>query len=91
MGSKYKPKKRDLESDLYDDDYFDEFDKFDEFDDDVGRFRRLSKDFYSTDWQDPSESDRRITARRKIERRRDLRDLYSQFDDGEELDLGNEW
>jgi hypothetical protein len=87
MGSKYKPKKREIESDLYDDDYFDEFDDFD----DVSNFKQLSKDFYSTDWHDPSDSDRRITARRKIERRRDLRDLYAQFDDGEELDLGNEW
>ena len=85
MGSKYKPRERDFESDLYDDDYFDEFD------DDVSNFKHLSKDFDSADWHDPPDTDRRITARRRIERRRELRDLYAQFDDGDELDLGNEW
>jgi hypothetical protein len=81
MGSKRGPKATDLDADSFDD-----FE--DDFDDNLGNLKNLSRDFYSTDWEDPSE---RFSTRRKIERRKDLRDLYSQFDDGDELDFGNEW
>jgi hypothetical protein len=60
-------------------------------DDDLGNLKNLSKDFYSTAWEDPSGPESRISTRRKIERRNDLKELYSQFDDGDELDFGNEW
>ena len=90
MGSKKKPKTRDYESDLFDD--FDEYDDYeDEFGDDIGNLRRLSKDFYSTDWEDPSDSEHRFSTRRKIERRNDLRNLLSQIDDGDELEFDNNW
>jgi hypothetical protein len=90
MGSKKKPKTRDYESDLFDD--FDEYDDYeDEFGDDIGNLRRLSKDFYSTDWEDPSDSEHRFSTRRKIERRNDLRNLLSQIDDGDELEFDNYW
>ena len=61
------------------------------FGDNLGNTRKLSKDFYSTDWEDPSEYGNRFSTRRKIERRNDLRNLYSQLDDGDDLDIGNEW
>jgi hypothetical protein len=90
MGSKKKPKTRDYESDLFDD--FDEYDDYeDEFGDDIGNLRRLSKDFYSADWEDPSDSGHRFSTRRKIERRNDLRNLLSQIDDGDELEFDNYW
>lgn len=90
MGSKRKPKKRDYESDLYDD--FDNYyDYEEEFGDDIGNLKNLSKDFYNTDWEDPSDSDHRISTRRKIERRNDLRNLYMQIDDGDEFEFGNDW
>ena len=90
MGSKRRPKTQDYESDLYDD--FDEYDDYEEeFGDDARNFKKLSKDFYSTDWEDPSDSEHRVSTRRRIERRNDLRDLYSQIDDVDELDFGSEW
>jgi len=90
MGSKRRPDSPDYESDLYED-YNDYDDYEDEFGDDVGNLKKLSKDFYSTDWEDPSGSENRFSTRRKIERRNDLRNLYSQIDDIDELDFGNEW
>lgn len=90
MGSKRQTKTRDFEPDLYDD--FDDYEDYQEdFGDDIGNLKNLSKDFYSTDWEDPSDSEHRFSTRRKIERRNDLRNLYSQIDDGDELDFGNEW
>jgi len=87
MGSKQSPKASDLDSDLYED--YEDYE--DELDDDLGNVKDLSKDFYSTDWEDPSESDYRFNNRRKNERRRELKNLYSEPDDGDELDFGNEW
>ncbi|HEY5775331.1 MAG TPA: hypothetical protein VIS57_04535 [Xanthomonadales bacterium] len=87
MGTKHGPKTPEFDSDPYDD--YEDYE--DELDDDLGNIKHLSKDFYSTDWEDPSESDYRFSARRKIERRKDLKNLYSDLDDGDELDFGNEW
>ena len=91
MGTKNRPKARGFDSDPCDeyDGYDDVFG--DEYDDSVGNMKNLSKDFYSTDWEDPSGPESRFSTRRKIERRNDLKELYSKFDDGDELDLGNEW
>lgn len=84
MASKKRPKVRKFESDPYD--------EYDEgFDDDMDDIGNLSKDFYSADWEDPSGSDSRFSTRRKIERRNDLKALYSQFDEWDDIDLGNEW
>ena len=87
MGTKHGPKTPDYDSDPYDD--YEDYEE--ELDDDLGNIKHLSKDFYSTDWEDPSESDYRFNTRRKSERRKDLKNLYSDFDDGDELDFGNEW
>ena len=88
MGSKHRPKHKKFESDSYSDPY-DEYE--DELDDDLNDIGNLSRDFYSTDWENPSGSEKRFSTRRKIERRNDMKALYSQFDDWDEVDLGNEW
>ena len=73
----------------FDSDPNDEYE--DEFDDDLDDLGNLSKDFYSTEWEDPSGSESRFSTRRKIERRNDLKELYSQFDDWDDFDLNTEW
>ena len=71
--------------DSYDSDMDDELD----FDmDDEGY---LSKNFYITDWEDPSGSESRFSTRRKIERRNDLKELLAEFFDWDDIDLGNEF
>ena len=84
MGRKHRKKLPEFETAYYDD-----FE--DELDDDFDDIGNLSKDFYSADWEDPSESEHRFSTRRKIERRNDLKDLYSQFDDWDDLDISKEW
>jgi hypothetical protein len=44
----------------------------------------LARDFYSTDWDEYME-DGNMTARRKIERRRDYQKVYSELDEWEEF------
>ena len=84
MGSKHK---RDLQEfgpdpyEEYDDDMIDDFD-------DIGD---LTRDFYSTDWENPAGTRRRVSARRKIERRNELKDLFMEFDDWDDDDLRNDW
>lgn len=87
MASK-KRQTREFNADPYDD-YDEELDEgFDEEFDDI---KHISKDFYSADWDDPSGSDKRFSTRRKIERRNDLKNLFSQFDDWDDIDIGNDW
>jgi len=87
MASKYKPKARDFELDPYE-----EFEEYEDYlDDNIGNLKEISKDFYSADWDDPSGNDHRISARRKIERRQEFRNLYSQFDDSDDFEMDNEW
>ena len=86
MGSKYKPRTKDFESDDYEDYDFEGYDfDFDEISD---RSKSLSRDIYSADWEGSSD---RISARRKIERRRELKELYMQLDDGDDFYLGDDW
>ena len=88
-------RKRDLQEydaelyDKYSDDFDDDFE--DEFDDEIDSVSDLSRDFYSTDWEDPSGPKHRVSARRQIERRNELKDLISEFDDWDDYDLRNEW
>jgi len=84
MGRKRKSDLQQFDSDPYDE-YGEELDS------DLDDIGYLSKDFYSTDWEDPSGSEHRFSTRRKIERRNDLKELYSQFDDWDDIDLNNEW
>jgi hypothetical protein len=87
VGTKHGPKNSDFDSDSYDD--YDDFE--DELDDDLGNIKHLTKDFYSTDWEDPSESDFRFNTKRRSDRKKSNRDLDYDSDDGDELDFGNEW
>ncbi|MFC1776807.1 hypothetical protein ACFL3I_05650 [Pseudomonadota bacterium] len=82
-------RKRRSDLQVFDSDSFDEYE--DELDGDLSDLGNFSKDFYSTDWEDPSGSERRFSTRRKIERRNDLKELDSQFDDWDDFDLTTEW
>ena len=73
-----------LDFDPYDDDDIDA-------DDDMDEFAEIARDIYSTDWEDPAPSGRRISARRKIERRNELKELYSQFDDWDDIGPESYW
>lgn len=71
---------------------FDPYDEFESDENDLDDFADLARDFYSTEWEDPQGHDRRFSTRRKIERRNELKDLYSQFDDwGDSFEMENEW
>ena len=65
-----------------------EFDTFDELDylyDDDLDLADIAKDFYSTDWNKYADSEGRISARRQIERNKDMRKLYSELDEWEQF------
>jgi len=68
-------------------------DDFDDYalDSDDMDIRNLSKDFYSTEWEDPFQTQERFSTRRKIERRKEIKDLYSQFDEWDDYDSRNDW
>ncbi len=78
MSKKSRSKRQKINLD-FDDDFDDLYDeKFD--------LDQLSRDIYSTDWgdyEDQYEKDSRSDARRKIERRRDMKKLYSELDEWE--------
>ncbi|MBT8060401.1 MAG: hypothetical protein KJO33_12440 [Gammaproteobacteria bacterium] len=80
-----KSGKRDKETD------FDLFENFDDLNDDEMDLKALTGRFYHPEWEEDFESGARMTARRTIERRRDMRKLYSQFDDWEEIGEHVNW
>ena len=69
-----------------------DFDPYDGLDfsgddaDDVD-IKDIARDFYSTYSDYEMDEDNRITARRQIERRRDMKRLYSELDDWEEFGI----
>jgi len=71
-----------------------DFDPFDEFDDafdgelDV---KELSRDIQNSQWGDYYDTEERFSARRKIERRNDMKKLYSQLDDWEQFGDRVDW
>jgi hypothetical protein len=70
---------------------FDPFDDFgDSYDDEID-IRDLSRDFYSVDQDEGYDGSGRFTARRKIERRRDMKKLYSELDEWEEFGNHSDW
>jgi hypothetical protein len=71
-----------------------DFDPYDDFNDgyeDEIDIRDLSKDFYSTERDDYYGTDASFSARRKIERRGDMKKLYSQLDEWEEFGEQTDW
>ncbi len=77
MGKKSRKNYRNL--DIEDNDDFEDLfdDGFDAND--------LSRDIYSTEWGDNDDSSSGFSTRRKIERRKDMKKLYSQLDEWEEF------
>jgi hypothetical protein len=68
---------------------FDAFDDFeDSFDDDY-ELHELSIEYDSDD--DWNSGEGKFTARRKIERRKDMKKLYSQLDEWEEFGSRTDW
>ena len=88
MGTKERPKAREINSNPYED--FDN-DLDDGLDGDLDDLDNLASDVFDMGWEGPSGADNRISTRRKIERRNELKELYSQFDDWDEIDLSNVW
>ena len=73
-----------------------DFDPYDDADDLYGDGElddsELSRDMLSSDWGDDSlDAEERLSARRKIERRKDMRKLYSQLDEFEEFGDRADW
>jgi hypothetical protein len=71
-----------------------DFDPFDEFDDlysDDLDFKELSRDPQNAGWDDYLETEERFSARRKIERRNDMKKLYSQLDEWEQFGDRGDW
>lgn len=70
---------------------FDDYDDLDgTYDDDID-INDIARDFYSADSRYETEEETRITARRQIERRRDMRKLYSELDDWEIYADQDDW
>lgn len=73
--AKSKRKRRDISD-------FDSVDDFGHLDGEEFDLEELSRDIYSTEWSDDvSLSGDRLTARRRIERRREMHKLYSELDE----------
>lgn len=66
---------------------FDPYDEFGEtFDEDLD-----VKELSSSEWDDYYETEERFSARRKIERRNDIKKLYSQLDEWEQFGDRVDW
>jgi hypothetical protein len=70
---------------------FDPFDEFDDLYDDDLDVKELSREVRNAGWGDYFESEERFSARRKIERRNDMRKLYSQLDEWEQFGDRADW
>jgi hypothetical protein len=66
---------------------FDPYDDFDDMYDDDFDAKDLTRDFHSTEWGEENLSDwnGHGSARRKIERRNEIKRLYSELNDWEEF------
>ena len=70
---------------------FDPFDEFDELYDDELDVKELSREIQHGDWDDYLDPEERFSARRKIERRNDMKKLYSQLDEWEQFGDRVDW
>ena len=71
-------------------DLFDDFDDFEDFDDNLD-LERMTRDFLGDEWGSRFDRNDRGTARRKIERRQEMRRLYSELNDWEEFGESENW
>jgi hypothetical protein len=71
-----------------------DFDPLDEFDDlysDDLDVKELSREIQQGGWDDYLDTEERFSARRKIERRNDMKKLYSQLDEWEQFGDRVDW
>lgn len=83
MSKKGREKFRVYEIDPFSDD--DDLD-VDDFD-----YEDLTREVHSVERDEIFEKEERFSTRRKIERRNDMKELYSQFDEWDESDSRNHW
>ncbi|MGK2927673.1 MAG: hypothetical protein ACSLE2_18825 [Lysobacterales bacterium] len=70
---------------------FDPYDEFDDvFEEDID-VKDLSKDIPAGGWDDYFDTEDRFSARRRIERRNDMKKLYSQLDEWEQFGDRADW
>ena len=69
---------------------FDSFDEFSDFDEEDFELKELAG-ATERDWDEYDDPHASFSARRKIERHRDMRKLYSQLDDWEEYGEPSNW
>ncbi len=70
---------------------FDPFDDFDDLYDDDLDLKELSRDFLGSDLDEAPGRGSHGSARRKIERRNEMRRLYSELNDWEEFGQDENW
>lgn len=83
MAKKARKKFRELD--------FDPFDEFDDLYDEELDVKEVSKEIQGSGWDDYFETEERFSARRKIERRNDMKKLYSQLDEWEQFGERADW
>jgi len=83
MSKKGREKFRVYEIDPFSDD--DDLD-VDDFD-----YEALTREVHSVERDEIFEKEERFSTRRKIERRNDMKELYSQFDEWDESDSRHHW
>jgi len=71
-------------------DLFDDFDDFDDFDEELD-LEKMSRDVLNEEWGDYFDRSQRGSARRKIERRHEMKKLYSELNDWEEFGESESW
>ena len=70
---------------------FDAYDEFDETFDEELDVKELSRDSSNGGWDEYYDTEERFSARRKIERRNDMKKLYSQLDEWEQFGDRADW
>ena len=70
---------------------FDPYDEFDDIYDDDLDLKELPRAFFSTEGNEPMQRTSHGSARRKIERRNEMRKLYSELNDWEEFGQDENW
>lgn len=70
---------------------FDPYDEFDDAFDEELDVKELSRDTPNGGWDDNYDTEERFSARRRIERRNDMKKLYSQLDEWEQFGDRADW
>ena len=83
MSKKGREKFRVYEIDPFSDD--------DDLDTDDFDYEALTRDVHSVERDEIFEKEERFSTRRKIERRNDMKELYSQLDEWDESDSRHHW